>query len=256
LVREKALYAIVATLVAVAILALAALSSQPSSQTTSNPSTSNASSFLVVKTNAIVSYAVECMVLEGIGHTCPTVTTNPLTTPSSFKGVEVIAYEGRDYYAGDLSGIGSFVTGVSTVPYPVVWFTNSSIFCASPLFGKYATCPVNESLPSVSWCSTASNQENPLLTFRISVEYNGTWNATAIGYSNSTANRAIDRCYWGNGNGWVLIEDWNPNGSAILNLTVQKADAGNGNLTVIGGGQVKSTVAPFGAVTISQTAVP
>jgi hypothetical protein len=94
------------------------------------------------------------------------------------------------------------------------------------------------------------------MTFRINVEYNGPWNATAIGYSNTTANQAFQRCYYGNGDGWILISDWNPSGGAILSLTVQKGDASSGNLTAIGNGQVKSTVAPYGAVTISITAVP
>ncbi|MGD0330243.1 MAG: hypothetical protein ABSB40_07310 [Nitrososphaeria archaeon] len=105
-------------------------------------------------------------------------------------------------------------------------------------------------------CSPAATQENPLMTFRINVEYNGPWNATAIGYSNTTANQAFQRCYYGNGDGWILISDWNPSGGAILSLTVQKGDASSGNLTAIGNGQVKSTVAPYGAVTISITAVP
>lgn len=257
--QRKALYAIVTTGVVVAILALTVVSFQPSNQPSPNrssvSSSSNESSFQVLKTNVIVNSAVECMVYEGIGHTCPTVTSDPFTTPSSFKGVELIAYQGTEYYAGDLSGLGGFSNGVSTTPYPSVWFTNSTIFCMSPS-SSYPTCPVAESLPSVSWCSPAANQENPLLTFRINIQYDGAWNGTAVGYSNSTANQSFDYCYWGNGNGWILIEAWNPSGGAILNLTVQKMDASNGNLTAIGNGQVKSTVAPYGAVTVSQTAIP
>jgi hypothetical protein len=105
-------------------------------------------------------------------------------------------------------------------------------------------------------CSPAATQENPLYTFRVNVEYNGTWNATAISYSNTTANQAFLKCYYGSGNGWILISDWNPYGEAILSLTVQKMNISSGNLTAIGNGQVKSTVAPYGTVTISITAVP
>jgi hypothetical protein len=94
------------------------------------------------------------------------------------------------------------------------------------------------------------------MTFRIKVEYAGSWNATAIGYSNMTASEAFLKCYFGNGDGWILISDWNPNGPAILSLTVQKMDASSDNLTAIGMGQVRSAVAPYGAVTISLTAVP
>jgi hypothetical protein len=79
-----------------------------------------------------------------------------------------------------------------------------------------------------STCSPAANQENPLMTFRIHVEYNGPWNATAIGYSNTAANQAFLKCYSSKGNGWILISDWISTGGAILNLTVQKMDVGSG----------------------------
>ena len=88
------------------------------------------------------------------------------------------------------------------------------------------------------------------------MEYNGSWKAIADGYSNSTANQAFLTCYSGNGSGWILIGDWNPNGYAILYLTVQKMDPSIGNLTVLGDGQERSTVVPYGAATISLTAVP
>jgi hypothetical protein len=105
-------------------------------------------------------------------------------------------------------------------------------------------------------CSPAASQQNPLMTFTIDVEYNGPWNATAIGYSNGTANQAFLRCYAGDGSGWILISDWNPNGGAILNRTIQKMDATGGNLTAAGNGQVRSTIAPYGVVRMSLTAVP
>jgi len=153
------LYTVVFLVVGVAVLVFALLSFQPSNQTTSHTSSvssSNTSSFQVLKTNVTVPYDAACMVLEGIGHTCPTVTANPETSVSTVRGVELVAYQGTDYYAGSFCkgpcGNGSYFNGVSTVPYPSVWFTNSTIFCVSPaLYGNYATCPVNESLPSVSW---------------------------------------------------------------------------------------------------------
>jgi len=149
---------IIAVIAVVAILAFTALSFQPSNQSTSNTSsvsTSNTPSFQVLRTNVTVPYDAGCMVLEQIGHTCPTVTANPETSNSSLRGLELISYQGTDYYAGCFGkgpcGNGSYFNGVSTVPYPNVWFTNSTIFCVSPLYGNYATCPVNESLPSVYW---------------------------------------------------------------------------------------------------------
>src|SRR5450759_679897 len=94
-----------------AVLGLTVLSSAPSKQPTSNPasvSSSNTSSFKILETNVSLTDAVGCMVLEYIGHTCPTVMSNPFTTPSAFNGVELISYQGTDYYAGNFSGIGGF----------------------------------------------------------------------------------------------------------------------------------------------------
>ncbi len=105
-------------------------------------------------------------------------------------------------------------------------------------------------------CSPAADQENPLMTFRVNVIYDGSWNATAIGYTNSTANQAFTKCYAGNGTGWILISDWNPSGGSILNVTIHKMDANSNNLTVTLDGQTRSTIAPHGSVTISATAVP
>jgi len=113
-------------------------------------------------------------------------------------------------------------------------------------------------MTTTTTCSPAASQENPAMAFRIEVEYTGSWNATAIGYSNTTVSEAFLKCYFGNWNGWILISSWNPNGSSGLSLTVQKMDASSGNLTAIpfGIGQGKSTVAPYGTVTTSLTGVP
>jgi len=112
-------------------------------------------SFQVLKTNVTVPYGTGCMVLEGIGHTCPTTTASAGTSASTIRDVELAAYQGIDYYAGNFSegpyGPGSYVDGQLTFTSTDVWFTNSTIFCASPLYGSYATCPVDEPLPSVSW---------------------------------------------------------------------------------------------------------
>jgi hypothetical protein len=105
-------------------------------------------------------------------------------------------------------------------------------------------------------CSPAATQEDPLYTFRAQVIYNGQWNATATGYTNSTAHQAFTKCYTGSGPGWILIAGWNSQGGNILNMTVQKLDSGSGNLTAVLFGQVRSTTAPWGSVRIGATAVP
>jgi hypothetical protein len=105
-------------------------------------------------------------------------------------------------------------------------------------------------------CSPAAMQENSLYTFRTQVIYNGQWNATATGYTNSTAHQAFTDCYAGSGPGWILIAGWNGQGGNILNVTVQKLDSSNGNLTAVLFGQVRTTTASFGSVKVSAIAVP
>jgi hypothetical protein len=107
-------------------------------------------------------------------------------------------------------------------------------------------------------CVRAEGQENPLVTFEIQVNYSGPWVALVTGYNPTSANPPIvlSQCYVGNGLGYVLIQDWNPNGQASLNATVQKVDASHGNLTVTLAGIFRSTTTPYGSVTVFETAVP
>lgn len=135
---------------------------------------------------------------------------------------------------------------------------SGTIAMVSPTLRTTVTKTETTTMTTTTACSPAANQENPLVTFRIEVEYVGSWNATAIGYSNTTASEAFLKCYFGDGNGWILIQSWNPNGGSTLSLTVQKMDGSSGNLTAIpfGIGQGKSTVAPYGPVTISIIGVP
>lgn len=105
-------------------------------------------------------------------------------------------------------------------------------------------------------CSPAAAQEDPEYTFRTQVIYNGPWNATATGYTNTTADQAFTRCFTGSGPGWILIVGWNPEGGNILNMTIQKLDSGNGNLTAVLFGQVRTTTAPYGSVKIGAVALP
>jgi hypothetical protein len=100
---------------------------------------SNTSSWQVLKTNVIVSYNAECMVLGAVGHTCPTISRNASgTEPSSLRGVELVAYQGTDYYAGNFSE-GPY--GQTTVSSRTVWFTNTTIYCITPPYDNYVACP-------------------------------------------------------------------------------------------------------------------
>jgi hypothetical protein len=100
----------------------------------------------LLEINEIVPYGAGCIVLEGIGHSCPTAAAN--TNASSLRDAELVAYEGADYYAGNFS-VGPF--SAPSVTYLEVWFTNSTIFCISPSYSNHATCPVVEPLTPASW---------------------------------------------------------------------------------------------------------
>ncbi|MGA2874598.1 MAG: hypothetical protein ABSE82_03570 [Nitrososphaerales archaeon] len=122
-------------------------------QQTTNTSShfSEASSWQVLKPNVIVSYNAECLVLGAVGHTCPTTTRNDSgMDASSLRGVELVAYQGTDYYAGSFS-VGPYgpASSVNTPWY--ILFTNSTIFCVTPAFVSYVACPFSEPLPSATW---------------------------------------------------------------------------------------------------------
>jgi hypothetical protein len=119
-----------------------------------------------------------------------------------------------------------------------------------------STATITTTTTVTTSCSPAATQENSLYTFRTQVIYNGPWNATATGYTNSGVHQAFTECYTGNGTGWILIAGWNAQGGNILNMTVQKLDSSNGNLTAVLFGQVRTTTAPYGSVKVSAIAVP
>jgi hypothetical protein len=113
--------------------------------------------------------------------------------------------------------------------------------------------------PSLSGtCSTVANEANPLDIFNVYVYYSGHWNATVKGYTYGGTTPALTTCYEGNGNGVISISGWvqNPTGGQTLNATIQKADGSNSNLTATLGGIRQTTTAPFGSVSVFETAVP
>jgi len=114
----------------------------------------------------------------------------------------------------------------------------------------------SSSLTRTSSCSSVATKEDPLVGFRALVNYSRPWTATVTGYSNSTAHPAFTKCYSASGTGWILINNWNPRGGSILNVTISKSDGSSGNLTATLGGERGSTIAPYGSVKLSETEVP
>jgi hypothetical protein len=94
--------------------------------------------------------------------------------------------------------------------------------------------------------------------FLVSINYSGPWKATLSAFSNSAP--AFTQCYAGDAQGYIVLNDWNPNGSALLAVSAQKLDAGSGNLSLWVESDTtgvnlttgtNSTVAPHGSVTAS-----
>jgi hypothetical protein len=142
--------------------------------------------------------------------------------------------------------------GVRTVTVTGNAATNS----AGPANTFTSTGTITTTKTVTMTCSPAATQEDSLYTFRADVIYSGQWNATATGYTNTAADQVFTKCYTGSDPGWILIAGWNSQGGNILNITVQKLDSGNGNLTAVLFGQVRSTTAAYGSVKIGATAVP
>jgi hypothetical protein len=103
---------------------------------------------------------------------------------------------------------------------------------------------------STNVCSSVpSISPNLHHAFEVEVNYSGPWNATLTAYSGPAA--VFTQCYVGNGMGFMWLSDWNPNGSALLQVSAQKADGNSGNLELTINGETNSTTAPYGSVAVS-----
>jgi hypothetical protein len=99
-------------------------------------------------------------------------------------------------------------------------------------------------------CSVASGfPPDVIFSFNVWVNYHGPWNATLNAYSGPALD--FTQCYTGSGTGFVHLNNWNPNGSALLQVSAQKMDGSSGNLTLTVNGGTNSTVAPYGFVSVS-----
>lgn len=132
---------------------------------------------------------------------------------------------------------------------------------ASTLFGTPAstTRSVATAPTTATSCSPTGDLAAPRhFAFNVAVNYTGRWNATAEGYSGTTP--AFIDCYTGNGLGFIYLSDWNQGGRATLQVVAEKADLGNGNLTIkvsFGASsfmtEANGTLLPRGSATITAT---
>ncbi len=132
---------------------------------------------------------------------------------------------------------------------------------ASTLFGTATTTPqtIATAPATATSCSPTGDLAAPRhFAFNVAVNYTGRWNATAEGYSGTTP--AFIDCYTGSGVGLIYLSDWNQGGRATLQVVAEKADPGNGNLTIsvsFGASsfmtETNSTSLPKGSATITAT---
>jgi len=135
------------------------------------------SSYQVLQRNLTVYYDTACMVVSFEEFGCPTI--NAAAHSPSLGNVELISYQGSEFYGINFTGSVNGQGFISTV-----WFTNSTIFCASPMVSGYPACPtrpqpysivVTESSTSVLNSSTGLRLDlqlfsNPNDTSKLGVE--------------------------------------------------------------------------------------
>jgi hypothetical protein len=139
----------------------------------------------------------------------------------------------------------STLTSTSTETITLTYMTTSTV-----------TMPIPT--PESVSCSIAGNESNPLNSFNVEVAYTGSWSAIVSGYTYGATTPAFVSCYTGSGDGVVSIASWVQNQTAglMLNVDIQKTDAGRGNLTATLGDMVKSTTVVYGSVVVFAITVP
>lgn len=98
---------------------------------TSNPNTTQ---WRIVNASLTVYYGAACMVYNTFNFSCPTMDTANLSP--SLKNAQLLKYQGNYYYTLNFS----FSWNLKQERYEI-WFTNSTVFCVSPSYESYRTCP-------------------------------------------------------------------------------------------------------------------
>lgn len=129
-----------------------------------------------IKSNMTVYYDAACVPVEFSGLSCPT--KDVATHSPSLTGVDLIKYQGSYYYDTNFT----FYMGGQPITR-TIWFTNSSVFCASPVEASSGVgpCPTHPSQSAVfvltTKSATAVNSSLGLrLELNISVDSSGSGN--------------------------------------------------------------------------------
>ncbi|MDA4126582.1 MAG: hypothetical protein OK452_05195 [Thaumarchaeota archaeon] len=114
-------------------------------QHTSNSVTTSHSlafGWTIIRTNLTVYYNTACVVIESSYLSCPTMDT---ASHSPFlRNVDLILYQGNHYYDVNFTYYSNGQPVTRTI-----WFTNSTVFCMSPMRSGYGTCPTRPAQQSV-----------------------------------------------------------------------------------------------------------
>jgi len=103
------------------------------------------------------------MIIEFEGFSCPTI--NTAAHSSSLENAELISYQGTEHYGTNFTGYLNGQGAPSTI-----WFTNSTIFCVSPMTSGYATCPTHPILPSIMIIDSSASTLNSSTGLRLDLQ--------------------------------------------------------------------------------------
>jgi len=144
-----------------------ASTSEVASSTSINTlTTSSLASYRILQRNLTIYFDPACIPPELEGFSCPTV--NAAAHSPSLGNIELISYQGSEYYGTNFTGYMNGQPDTSDV-----WFTNSTILCVSPMAGGYPECPTNPGQPRTiligdSSMSTLNSSTGIRLDLRIS----------------------------------------------------------------------------------------
>jgi hypothetical protein len=179
---------------------LSASSSSSSSSPSSTSSTfTNSSAWTVINSNATVYGNLACLDTVAILF--------PISCPPTFPGakspslkVEIISYHGEVLYDANIS------VGFNGQPIThTMWFTNSTIFCVSPMVDAHKLCPVHPIEPAITITTpessaSATNPSNGLrLDLRLSANSSGNLYVTVDEYNTLDSVNNVTAA-----NGWAI----------------------------------------------------
>jgi hypothetical protein len=163
-------------------LVSASISNASSSPSSTSSTSTNSSAWTVISSNATVYGNLACLDTVAILYPVSCPPAIPGSSPS--LSVEIISYHGEVLYDANIS------IGVNGQPIiHTMWFTNSTIFCVSPMVDEHKLCPVHPIEPAITISTpessaSATNPSNGLrLDLQLSANSSGNLYVTVDAYN-------------------------------------------------------------------------